>query len=129
MQQNNPNPFPTSQFPSGVADGEAYLPANAAANSVRHRAPQPANLPFQSEGVQRTHTQSQFAGFPLIIPSTTAIQISLSHLLSMSHPLLEGLGRTISHHNFNRPTPINTASQCSKIHTLTSLFHNQLLYP
>ena len=78
MQQNSFTHFPIPQpatlplnprFSSDVADGEAYLPANAAASSVRHPAPQPANLPFQSEGVQRTPTQPQFAG----IPSTTAI--------------------------------------------------------
>ena len=52
-----------------VADGEAHLLANAAASSVRHPAPQPANLPFHGQRVQRTPTQSQFAGFPLITPT------------------------------------------------------------
>ena len=72
MQQNHPNPFSISltsslsRFPSGVSDGEAHLPANAAASSVRPPAPQPANLPFQGQGVQRTPTQSQFAGIPSI---------------------------------------------------------------
>ena len=127
MQQNSFTHFPIPQpatlplnprFPSGVGDGEAHLPANAAASSVRHPAPQPANLPFQSQGVQRTLTQPQFAG----IPSTTATD----HFQNPTHITLTDTA-IAPHHPAISPPQHNPADH-TDMHTSSSNIHRQTVH-
>ena len=122
------NPRFTSSVTVAVAAG---VSANAAASSVRQPAPQPANLPFQSEGVQRTHTQPQFAG----IPSTTAIGhfqnpthiTSTDAAISHTAPQLPPLP-TDSHNASEPPTisaPQHNLTDHTDMHTSSSNMHQQ----
>ena len=128
MQQNSFTHFPIPQpaalplnprFPSGVGDGEAHLPANAAASSVRPPAPQPANLPFQSQGVQRTPTQPQFAG----IPSTTATD----HFQNPTR-FITSTDTAIAPHHPAIPPPQHNPTDHTDMHTSSSNIHRQTVH-
>ena len=139
MQQNSYTHFPIPQpaalplnprFTSSVTVAAASgVSENAAASSVRQPAPKPANLPFQSEGVQRTPTQPQFAG----IPSTTAIGhfqnpthiTSTDTVISHTAPQLPPLP-TDSHNASEPPTisaPQHNLTDHTDMHTSSSNMH------